>query len=73
MAIDPGDNKHYTRSDGTRHVILGDPSDPEHGHIIYNQEGDVIYIRAEGNAHDSPNYDVNKGDNVDDPSWPNQP
>lgn len=65
-------NKHYERmNDGTRHVILGDSDDPNHGHIIYNQDGDVIYIRAEGNDHDQPNYDVNRGDNVDDPNWPN--
>lgn len=72
MAVDPGDNKHYTRSDGTHHVIVGDSNDPDHGHIIYNPDGDVIYIRGEGNEHDQPNYDVKNGDNVDDPNWPNK-
>lgn len=70
MRSDPGDNKHYERHDGTHHVIVGDSNDPGHGHIIYNTDGDVIYIRGEGSDHDSPQYDVDRGDNVDSPTWP---
>lgn len=63
-------NKHYERSDGTRHVIVGDDKDPDHGHIVYDKEGDVVYIRGEGTSRDTPEYDTRKGDNVDDPNWP---
>ena len=68
---DPND-KHYTRSsDDSQHVIIGDSNDPNHGHIVYNSDGDVVYIRGEGTSKEDAQYDTNRGDNVDDPNWPN--
>jgi hypothetical protein len=65
-------DKHYTRqSDGFRQVIIGDDKKENHGHIVYDKEGDVVYIRGEDTPRDRAEYDTNKGHNVDDPNWPN--
>lgn len=65
-------DKHYTRSsDDARAVIIGKDNDSNHGHIVYDKGGDVVYIRGEGTSKEDAQYDTRRGDNVDDPNWPN--
>jgi hypothetical protein len=49
---------HRTRqSDDSRHVHIIDKETGDTGHIVYDKDGDVTYIRMPNTPHDDSQYD----------------